>query len=67
MFPLDVDSGGLPAIQALLTECRRRKLWAFGQYTPRLQVAEEDQHGYVAEGYNQQAGRNKSGTFTDFQ
>ena len=47
MLPLDVDSGGLPAIQTLLDECHRCGLWAFGQYTPRLVAAEEEQHGYV--------------------
>jgi hypothetical protein len=46
-LPLDIDSGGLPAIQTLLDECRRRGLWAFGQYTPRLGAAEGEQHGYV--------------------
>ena len=47
LLPLDVDSGGLPAIQALLEECRRRRLWAFGQYTPRHGLPDEEQHGYV--------------------
>lgn len=47
MLPLDIDSGGLPAIQTLLAECRRRGLWAFGHYTPRAGADEADQHGYV--------------------
>jgi hypothetical protein len=47
MLPLDIDSGGMVAILALLGECRRRGLWAFGQYTPRPGLPDEEQHGYV--------------------
>src|SRR5688500_10225712 len=47
VLPLDVDSGGMRAILALLDECRRRGLWAFGQYTPRPGLPDEEQHGYV--------------------
>jgi hypothetical protein len=47
ILPLDIDSGGLRAILTLLEECRRRGLWAFGQYTPRPGVPDEEQHGYV--------------------
>lgn len=47
VLPLDVDSGGLAAIQTLLTECQRRGLWAFGQYTPRPGLPDEEQHGYI--------------------
>jgi hypothetical protein len=47
MLTLDVDSGGMQAIVALHGECRRRGLWAFGQYTPRPGVPDEEQHGYV--------------------
>jgi hypothetical protein len=47
VLPLDIDSGGLAAIQALLTECQRRGLWAFGQYTPHPGLPDEEQHGYV--------------------
>ena len=46
-LPLDVDSGGLPAIHALLAACSQRGLWAFGQYTPRPALASDEQHGYV--------------------
>jgi hypothetical protein len=47
ILPLDIDSGGLAAIQTLIDECRRRGLWAFGQCTPRPGAAEEEQHGYI--------------------
>src|SRR5262249_9081128 len=47
LLPLDVDSGGLEAIRALLAECRRRGFWAFGQYTPCQGLSDEEQHGYV--------------------
>src|SRR5262245_16019871 len=41
VLSLDVDSGGLAAIQTLLAECQRRGLWAFGQYTPRPGLPDE--------------------------
>jgi hypothetical protein len=44
---LDIDSGGLPAITALVQECQQHGLWAFGQYTPKRGLPEEEQHGYV--------------------
>jgi hypothetical protein len=44
---LDVDAGGIDAIQALIAEAARRKLWAFGQYCQRDGLAEADQRGYV--------------------
>ena len=47
VLPIDIDSGGLEAIHAVLNECRRRRLWAFGQYTPKQGVVDELQHGYV--------------------
>src|SRR5215210_6124935 len=30
LLALDIDSGGLPAIQALIEACQQRGLWAFG-------------------------------------
>jgi len=47
MLPLDIDAGGIDAIQALIAEAARRKLWAFGQYCRRDGLAEADQRGYV--------------------
>src|SRR5215212_11311433 len=47
LLPLDIDAGGIDAIQALLAEAARRKLWAFGQYCRRDGLAEADQRGYV--------------------
>jgi hypothetical protein len=47
LLPLDIDAGGIDAIQALLAEAARRKLWAFGQYCRRDGVAEAEQRGYV--------------------
>src|SRR5689334_25336031 len=47
LLPLDVDAGGIDAIQALIAEAARRKLWAFGQYCRRDGLAEADQRGYV--------------------
>lgn len=47
MLPLDIDAGGIDAIQALLAEATQRKLWAFGQYCRRDGVAEDYQRGYV--------------------
>src|SRR6266545_3599283 len=47
LLPLDIDAGGITAIHALITESRRRALWAFGQYCPRQGLADEDQRGYV--------------------
>src|SRR5688572_3685179 len=35
LLPLDIDAGGIVAIHTLITEARRRDLWAFGQYCPR--------------------------------
>jgi hypothetical protein len=32
--PLDIDAGGLRAIQVLIAEARQHVLWAFGQYCP---------------------------------
>ena len=47
LLPLDIDSGGLPAIQALLAAAAERDLWAFGQYCPRPQWPDAEQRGYV--------------------
>jgi hypothetical protein len=47
LLPLDIDAGGIDAIQALIAEAARRKLWAFGQYCRRDGLAETDQRGYV--------------------
>ena len=47
MLPLDIDAGGIDAIQALIAEAARRNLWAFGQYCQRQGLAETDQRGYV--------------------
>lgn len=47
LLPLDIDSGGLPAIHALIAAAKQRDLWAFGQYCPREGWAEADQRGYV--------------------
>jgi hypothetical protein len=47
LLPLDVDAGGIGAIQALIAEAAHRKLWAFGQYCRRDGLAEADQRGYV--------------------
>jgi hypothetical protein len=47
LLPLDVDAGGIDAIQALIAEAARRKLWAFGQYCRRDRFSEVDQRGYV--------------------
>src|SRR5829696_10003209 len=47
LLPLDIDAGGMDAIQALLAEATQRKLWAFGQYCRRQGLAEADQRGYV--------------------
>ncbi len=47
LLPLDVDGGGIEAIQALITETKLRDLWAFGQYCLRLGLAGEQQRGYV--------------------
>ena len=46
-LPLDIDAGGIAAIQALLALAQLRSLWAFGQYTPRPDLTDADQHGYV--------------------
>jgi hypothetical protein len=47
LLPLDIDAGGIDAIQALMAEAARRKLWAFGQYCQRDGLAAHDQRGYV--------------------
>jgi hypothetical protein len=47
VLPLDIDAGGIDAIQALIAEAARRKLWAFGQYCPRQGLNETYQRGYV--------------------
>ena len=47
LLPLDVDAGGYAAVHALIAEAHRRDLWAFGQYCPRVGLAEQDQRGYV--------------------
>jgi hypothetical protein len=47
LLPLDIDAGGLRALRALMTEARRRHLWAFGQYCPRPDRVDTDQRGYV--------------------
>ena len=45
LLPLDIDAGGIVAIRALIVEARRRKLWAFGQYCLRQDLADEHQRG----------------------
>src|SRR3954467_4084717 len=47
LLSLDIDAGGIDAIQELLAEAAQRKLWAFGQYCRRDCLAEVDQRGYV--------------------
>lgn len=47
LLPLDIDSGGLPAIHALIAAAKQRDLWAFGQYCPRENWPDEQQRGYV--------------------
>lgn len=47
LLPLDIDAGGINAIDALLAEIKLRELWAFGQYSLRQNLAEEQQRGYV--------------------
>ena len=47
LLPLDVDAGGIDAIEALLTEIKLRELWAFGHYSPRQGLADQQQRGYV--------------------
>ncbi len=47
LLPLDIDAGGIDAIQTLIAEAARRDLWAFGQYCRRDGLAETDQRGYV--------------------
>ena len=47
LLPLDIDAGGIDAIQTLIAEAARRELWAFGQYCPRRGLNETDQRGYV--------------------
>ena len=47
VLPLDIDAGGVDAIHALLALAQLRSLWAFGQYTPRIGLADAEQRGYV--------------------
>lgn len=47
ILPLDVDGGGLPALLALLDQCKQRGLSAFAIYHPRPDWPEEQQRGYV--------------------
>jgi len=47
LLPLDIDAGGIDAIQTLITEVARWELWAFGQYCQRDGLAEIEQRGYV--------------------
>ncbi len=47
LLPLDIDAGGVDALRALLAEIKRRELWAFGQYSLRHGLADEQQRGYV--------------------
>ena len=47
LLPLDVDAGGIAAIQALIAESQRRDLWAFGQFCPRPHLPDQEQRGYV--------------------
>jgi hypothetical protein len=47
LLPLDIDSGGIDAIHALLAEIKLRELWAFAQYSLRQGLAEQQQRGYV--------------------
>lgn len=46
LLPLDVDAGGLPAIQALIRASAQRGYWSFGQYCPRPNLPENQQRGY---------------------
>jgi hypothetical protein len=47
LLPLDIDAGGIDAIDALLAEIKLRELWAFGQYSLRQGLPEGQQRGYV--------------------
>jgi hypothetical protein len=47
LLPLDVDAGGIAAIDALIAATQQRDLWAFGQYSVRQGLADEQQRGYV--------------------
>jgi hypothetical protein len=47
VLPLDVDAGGMLAIEQLIAAAEVRGLWSFGQYCPRPGLDEQDQHGYV--------------------
>jgi hypothetical protein len=47
LLPLDIDAGGIEALQALLVLAQQRSLWVFGQYTPRMGLTEVEQRGYV--------------------
>jgi hypothetical protein len=55
LLPLDIDGGGIDAIQNLIGEAARRKLWAFGQYCRRQGLAETNQRGYVWLPFDRQA------------
>ncbi len=55
LLPLDIDAGGIDAIQTLIAEAARRKLWAFGQYCRRDGLAEIEQRGYVWLPFDRQA------------
>src|SRR5829696_8840225 len=41
LLPLDIDAGGIDAINALIAEIKLHDLWAFGQYCLRLGLADE--------------------------
>jgi hypothetical protein len=47
LLPLDIDAGGIDAIDALLALAEQHSLWGFGQYTPRMGLADAEQRGYV--------------------
>jgi hypothetical protein len=52
---LDIDAGGIDAIQTLIAEAARRKLWAFGQYCRRDGLVDTAQRGYVWLPFDRQA------------
>src|SRR5258708_3525916 len=47
LLPLDIDAGGIGAIRALIMASLQQELWAFGQYSLRQDLADENQRGYV--------------------
>jgi hypothetical protein len=55
LLPLDIDAGGIDAIQTLIAEAARRKLWAFGQYCRRDGLVDTAQRGYVWMPFDRQA------------